>query len=294
MNPGHIDLIRKHIQVISNSTKTIRIDKNPKSLKKILSEESIQFPYTVFKQEELDDSKNFLVKKIGGIGGGHVLYKSSLLDIDVLSNKDFYYQEFINGIVYSAVFLANGNTASIVGLNRILVSKQFQDQPFLYEGAISVVFKNKKTLVKIISIINKITKRTELFGLCGIDFIIDENQSIFVIDINPRPTATFELHESQESLFAAHIKSFNRGPINYISYNHNFSKGYVIYYAKENLLIPENLKWPSWVKDRPYDKQMILIKNPVCTIHAEGVSEQQVENKLINRLKEIELFIKSI
>ena len=149
-------------------------------------------------------------------------------------------------------------------------------------------------IMKMDSIITKITKRTELFGLCGSDFIIDENQSIFVIDINPRPPATFELHESQESLFAAHIKSFNGGPINYISYNHNFSKGYVIYYAKENLLIPENLKWPSWVKDRPYDKQMILIKNPVCTIHAEGGSEQEVENKLINRLKEIELFIKSI
>ena len=294
MNPDHIDLIRKNIRVISNNTKTIRAVKNPRSLNKILSEESIQFPFTVFKKEELVDSKNFLVKKIGGIGGGHVLYKSSLLDIDVLSNKNFYYQEFINGIVYSAVFLANGNTASIVGLNRILVSKQFQDQPFLYEGAISVSFKNENTLVKITSMINKITKRTELFGLCGIDFIIDKNKSIFVIDINPRPPATFELHETQESLFAAHIKSFNGGPINYISYNHNFSKGYVIYYAKENLLIPENLKWPSWVKDRPYDKQMILIKNPVCTIHAEGVSEQQVENKLINRLKEIELFIKSI
>ena len=58
--------------------------------------------------------------------------------------------------------MANGNTASIVGLNRILVSKQFQDQPFLYEGAISIVFNNKNTLVKIDSIINKITKNWKM------------------------------------------------------------------------------------------------------------------------------------
>ncbi len=280
--------------MISNSAETIRTVKNPKFLKKILNEESIQFPFTIFNREELVHSKNFLVKKIGGIGGGHVLYESSLSNIDALTDKDFYYQEFIEGTVYSAVFLANGNAANLIGLNRILGSKQFPEHPFLYEGAISIAFKNENTLVKIVSIINKITKRTGLFGLCGIDFIIDENEFIFIIDINPRPPSTFELHESQESLFAAHISSFSGGSINYSSVNHNFSKGHIIYYTKKNLLIPENLKWPAWVQDRPLGKQRILIKNPVCTIYAEGDSEKQVENRLINRFREIELFIKSI
>jgi predicted ATP-grasp superfamily ATP-dependent carboligase len=54
------------------------------------------------------------------------------------------------------------------------------------------------------------------------------------------------------------------------------------------------VNWPDWVKDKPSCKQTILVKNPVCSIYAEGNSIKQVENLLHNRLDEIELFVKSI
>ena len=40
--------------------------------------------------------------------------------------------------------------------------------------------------------------------------------------------------------------------------------------------------------------QTISVKNPICSIFAEGDSETQVENILYKRLEEIELFVKSI
>ena len=292
--PEQINLIRKHTPVISNSIETIYTVKDPKILKQILDEENINFPHTVFKRKELISSKKYLVKKIGANGGAHIFYESSFVNINQLFDKDFYYQEFINGQVHSAVFLANGHQAKLIGLNRLLQSKQFIDQPFLYEGAITVYFDDQHTLDNITHIINKITKRTNLFGLCGIDFIIDEDGSIFIIDINPRPPTTFELHESEQSLFLAHIDCFNKGLINYSYDDHSYSKGHIIYYAKKNLLIPKDLEWPSWVRDRPHGNQQIAIKNPVCSIYAEANKEQDVYDMLINYMSEIELFIKSI
>ena len=293
INPGQIDYISKYASVLSNSTETINTVKHPKSLENLLNEEFIRYPFTTFQRNECGDNKTFLLKEIGAMGGGHVQRKSQLSNIQPLVNKNFYYQKFIEGNVFSAVFLANRDRASLIGLNQHLKSNQFSDQPFLYEGAISVVLKNQKDVNKVNAIINKITKKISLVGLCGVDFIIDEYGVMFVIDVNPRPPSTFELHESKQSLFAAHLACFQGDLIHYLSDNNKYSRGHAIYYAKEDTIINEELNWPEWVKDRPLRKQTIAAKNPICSIFAEGDSETQVENILYKRLEEIELFVKS-
>jgi len=294
INPEQINHISKYAPVLSNSTEIINTVKHPKSLEKLLNEEFIRYPFTTFQRNECGDNKTFLLKEIGAMGGGHVQRKSRLSNIQPLVNKNFYYQEFIKGNVFSAVFLANGDRATLIGLNQHLKSNQFSDQPFLYEGAISIISKNQKDVDKVNAIINKITKKISLVGLCGIDFIIDEYGVIFVIDVNPRPPSTFELHESEQSLFPAHLACFQGDLIHYLSDNDKCSRGHVIYYAKEDTIIYEELNWPEWVKDRPSSRQTISVKNPICSIFAEGDSETQVENILYKRLEEIELFVKSI
>ena len=294
INPEQINHISKYAPVLSNSTEIINTVKHPKSLEKLLNEEFIRYPFTTFQRNECSDNKTFLLKEIGAMGGGHVQRKSRLSNIQPLANKNFYYQEFIKGNVFSAVFLANGDRATLIGLNQHLKSNQFSDQPFLYEGAISIISKNQKDVDKVNAIINKITKKISLVGLCGIDFIIDEYGVIFVIDVNPRPPSTFELHESKQSLFPAHLACFQGDLIHYLSDNDKCSRGHAIYYAKEDTIIYEELNWPEWVKDRPSSRQTISVKNPICSIFAEGDSETQVENILYKRLEEIELFVKSI
>ncbi len=293
INPGQIDYISKYASVLSNNTETINTVKHPKFLENLLNEEFIRYPFTTFQRNECGDNKTFLLKEIGAMGGGHVQRKSRLSNIQPLVNKNFYYQKFIEGNVFSAVFLANRDRATLIGLNQHLKSNQFSDQPFLYEGAISVVLKNQKDVNKVNAIINKITKKISLVGLCGVDFIIDEYGVMFVIDVNPRPPSTFELHESKQSLFAAHLACFQGDLIHYLSDNNKYSRGHAIYYAKEDTIINEELNWPEWVKDRPLRKQTIAAKNPICSIFAEGDSETQVENILYKRLEEIELFVKS-
>ena len=293
VNPEQINHISKYASVLSNNTEAINTVKHPKSLEKILNEEFISYPFTTFQQNECDDNKAFLLKEIGAMGGGHVQRKSRLSN-QSLANNNFYYQEFIKGNVLSAVFLANRDKATLIGLNQHLKSNQFSDQPFLYEGAISIILKNQKDLDKVNMIINKITKKISLVGLCGVDFIIDESGVIFVIDVNPRPPSTFELHEYKQPLFPAHLACFEGDLIHYLSDNDKYSRGHVIYYAKEDTVIYEEINWPKWVKDRPSSGQKISAKDPICSIFAEGHSETQVENILYKRLEEIELFVKSI
>ncbi len=129
INPGQIDYISKYASVLSNNTETINTVKHPKFLENLLNEEFIRYPFTTFQRNECGDNKAFLLKEIGAMGGGHVQRKSRLSNIQPLVNKNFYYQKFIEGNVFSAVFLANRDRATLIGLNQHLKSNQFSDQP---------------------------------------------------------------------------------------------------------------------------------------------------------------------
>ena len=256
------------------------------------------YPFTSLCKTDFKDHAIFLIKEIAGMGGGHVVFESDIND-KLLSGSEYYYQEYIKGIVYSAVFLANGKEAKLIGINQHLKPSQISSKPFLYEGAITTnLQKDKKE--EIDSIINKLTKITKLFGLCGLDFIIDESNNIYVIDVNPRPPSTFELHENEYSLFAAHIDCFQGKLPRNVSYNCNKIHGHAIYYAKKDLFRAPN--FPNWVKDIPRMKlknndlqiqDMISAGNPVCSVYAEANTLDEVKNLLFHRLQEIELSIKS-
>ena len=261
------------------------------NLTKLLNAKSIRYPFTSFCKQDFNNSSKFLIKEVAGMGGGHVTFEAHL-DRKLISDNKYYYQEYIEGTVYSAVFLANGMDARLIGINQHLKSTQFSSKPFLYEGAITTNLDEKKNSDEINFVINKITKITKLFGLCGIDFIVDKSGSIYVIDVNPRPPSTFELHESKHSLFADHIDCFKGNLSNNILPNHNKLYGHIIYYAKDDLA--KFPSWPHWVKDIPEAGTKVSAGNPVCSIYAEANSPNEVKNLLYRRLRKIELSIKSI
>ncbi|MCZ6805233.1 MAG: ATP-grasp domain-containing protein [Proteobacteria bacterium] len=292
-NPDLFDKLSELAPVISNRKNTVVSLKEPASFCEILSKAAIRHPGISLLRPI--DSNKWLIKKVAGIGGEHV---QRLDQVSSDSESDFYYQEYISGVTSSVVFLANGSHANIVGFNQQLQTDQFSDMPFLYQGAVSVNVTTDQHKHVIEELINKITDKTRLTGLCGLDYIIDEKDEIVVLEINPRPPSTFELHESEQSLFDAHLACFDGRLLDYTCHsegdNNEKSRGYAILYAKENLQICDNIDWPLWVKDRPSSGRVIPVKFPVCSVHGRENSIDKLKAVLFNRLDQIESFIVSM
>lgn len=288
-NPELLDSVAKLIPVLGNSKETIVALKYPESFFKILDNNSIRHPDVLFSKPT--DFKRYLIKKVGGIGGGHVNWSGQ---IDSNSKSGCYFQEYVSGVVSSVVFLANGKQTKIVGFNQQLQSKDFIDMPFLYLGAMSTNDVSDEHTQCIQKIINKITKETNLKGLCGLDYIVNESAEIVVLEVNPRPPATFELHETeQDFLFDAHLACFNGVLIDYKNTRGKDDKlkGCAIFYTNNEIKISDKIGWPLWVKDRPLSGSVIPVKFPVCTVHAEENSLDKLKLLLSNRLKEIKSII---
>jgi len=285
-NPDLLEKLSEFAPVLRNSKSTMSSLKDPISLSRMLDSNSIRHPEISLTRPV--DSNNWLVKKVAGIGGTHVQWLDQVCS-GIAS--DCYYQKYISGVVSSAVFLANGSHAKIVGFNQQLQSAQFTDMPFLYQGAVSVNNIDGQHKQRIEDVINTITTRTELTGLCGLDYIVDDAGEIYVIEVNPRPPSTFELHEQAPVLFDAHLACFDGKKIDCTFNNDKKQRGYAIYYAKQELRISNKIDWPSWVKDRPSFEAVIPVKFPVCTVHAEENSIEKVKTVLVKYLDYIESII---
>lgn len=287
--PELIDKLNLLAPICSNKKETVSSVKDPSCLLKLLEKHKIAHPVTQF--DKPDRLNGFLVKKISGQGGTHINYlqksNSSIAD-------DHYYQEFVAGEVLSALFLANGNEAKVLGFNQQLKSDDFEELPFLYKGAIKLNKSDINNPEAIENIVNIMTSENDLKGLCGLDYIVKENGEIAVLEVNPRPPATFELHETQQSLFELHLAAFDGKLIQQKQKDtENFSyNGYAILYAKENLIINDSFEWPEWSKDRARAGSKIQIKFPVCTVHASENSIDKTKALLFNRLSQMETMLK--
>jgi predicted ATP-grasp superfamily ATP-dependent carboligase len=136
-----------------------------------------------------------------------------------------------------------------------------------------------------------------LRGLFGID-LIQQDQRVTVVEINPRPTATMELYERiyDRSFLEDHANVFRgieRPRIFPSGGSRNAAK--MILYAPQSGQTPslefwkelnENSKFPS-VADLPEAGQSLTIGQPVCTILADGFGEKHVLDSLLKTAERI-------
>jgi predicted ATP-grasp superfamily ATP-dependent carboligase len=114
------------------------------------------------------------------------------------------------------------------------------------------------------------------------DFIVEESGKYSILEVNPRPTATFELYETDRSLFTQHLAAF-QGKITEPELDETGSRALGLLYAGKSITIPR-LDWPDWVTDRPQAGKQITTGEPVCTVHAEGLAVEDVKQQLKTRL----------
>ena len=282
VKPSILYQLSRHRRLLGNTSQCIAGVKDPWQLAETLQKIGIPHPEITHTPSA---DKHWLGKRQGACGGSHIRRDSR-------NNAD-YWQQYVQGRNLSVTILSDNTSAYIVGYCEQWCLEN-EEQPYTYEGAVTLSSEELTEWLRA-NIRDAAQTLTEEMGLCGlwcIDFIASEDQW-WLLEINPRPGMTFELHEQdrEESFIHWHIATFNDQLPN-IKYRFNQHRGHAVVYADEHAVIA-NVNWPAWAKDRPQSGTSIEQGQPVCTVYAAGESAVAVRAKLHERSREIKNFIKN-
>ncbi len=277
--------------LLGNTPATIRSIKQPRRLAALLARLDIPHP-------EMDETTrvgrvsrasgvthrahptDWLIKRAGASGGAHIRPGNARL------RRGDYRQRRVAGQSLSALFLADGRRACLVGCNQTWHDASDPARSYTYGGALSLAPYQVPGAVRaaLPGILDRLVEASGLVGLCGVDLIVDARHW-WLIEINPRPPATMELHEPDTGLLALHLDAVRGRLPNHPPTSAGCS-GHAILYAPRRLHVPE-YDWPDWISDRPVPGSLIGAGHPVCTLHASGVAAGSVPILLEQRRRRL-------
>jgi predicted ATP-grasp superfamily ATP-dependent carboligase len=225
------------------------------------------------------DVSGWLVKRSGGAGGSHVKHARSRHR----ARPGRYFQKWQSGRTLSVLFAADGRNARVIGFNEQWTAGDAQCGPFCYGGAVSGIALPGALQARIATLLVRLTRATGMVGLNGLDFILDAGGEPYVLEINPRPTATIDLYDAdfEQGLLALHLRAC-RGELPDIRQPHR-SRAHAIVYAAQALRVPARTRWPQWCTDIPEGGSLIPAGAPVCSVHADDSSSAQARDMVMAR-----------
>lgn len=263
---GRPDLLRQLSvgrTMYGNAPETVVRVRDPRLFFALLDDLQLPYPETRFTPPS--SVEGWLVKDGGSAGGTRVQPAGS-----EPRRERHYYQRLVPGMPMSALFLADGHSAQLIGINEQWTAPQ-PGLPFLYGGAVSRVVLPSEVESAVADGLTALVRATGLRGLNGLDFLLHEDRWS-ILELNPRPTATMELYDpdAPEGLVAAHIAA-SQGHLPAPLPN-GFSRAAMVLHAEEDWVVPPQFRFPLWCKDLPADGSRIKRGEPVCTVHAEAAT----------------------
>jgi predicted ATP-grasp superfamily ATP-dependent carboligase len=260
--PAIVDNLARHFPLGGNNAAAIRHAKDPQKLADDCA--ALGIPHPEFCWETPSDPENWLVKAAGGAGGGHVARANG-----AAVKPGRYFQRFVRGQSISALFVANGRTADIVGFSRQWTSPA-PGAPYRYGGAVRLRRFDRNDAATIGRWLSGLTLRAGLTGLCSADFIRSDG-GYHLVEINPRPGATLDIFDSAEApIFRAHIDACRGKPFRVPRFDDCMAS--LVTYASRPVERFPKIAWPDWTADRQPHGSTLAAGDPVCTVFARGAS----------------------
>lgn len=244
-----------------NRPEVVRLVKDPKRFFPLLQRLGIRYPETRLTPPLR--RAGWLAKPAGGAGGTGVRFAEGSSH-----RAGAYYQRRERGRTLSALFLANGERASVLGFNQQWTAAVRPELPFQFGGAVGGVKPGRQVMTEISAALDRLVSATGLVGLNGLDFILADGRWT-VLEVNPRPTATVELYDPDYSrgLFDWHLRACAaelpaRVPAA------RASRAIAVIHAVERWESSEDFSFPSWCRDLPRPGLSFSPGDPLCTVHA--------------------------
>ncbi len=276
--PHLLKSLSRHVDVLGNSPHTLSLCADPLRLHRYLKRLGICSPDT--QEQRPDSDAGWLYKASGCSGGAHVRSGEDSTRV----GSEGYWQRQIDGDTYSLLFFAASENIRMIGVNRLLKS-DVRTQPYIWIGALAPVRLEESVWQQVEWSAKLLSTDLKLLGICGFDFIVDRKNSVYIIDINPRLTATFGLHQERvpDGLLQMQLQICESGSLEGVDLKEpeeNRMRGMRIVYAPDALHIPETMNWPAECTDLPHPGEAVGQGEPICTVHGDYPSESLAESGL--------------
>src|SRR5262245_15233812 len=235
--------IGKRWPLLGNSPETIARIKDPIGFAATCRQAGIPHPETSLAPPL--DVEGWLAKRIGGAGGWHV--RSA--DKAKKRGKDIYFQRRVNGEPVSALLLCDGSGVIVLGFSAQWTAPTLR-HPFRYGGAVRPAPLAEGVKQGMLAALRRLIAVMPLVGLNSADFVL-EGDVFQLLEINPRPGATFDLFEPEgTSLFALHVDAC-RGTLPASAPSYRAAMAGAIVYAQQDIPAAPAFDWPEWTPDPP-------------------------------------------
>ncbi|MEO8714702.1 MAG: ATP-grasp domain-containing protein [Acetobacteraceae bacterium] len=253
--------------LLGNTAATVARVKDPLALAALCKRLDIPHP-TVRRAPE--DRGSWLRKRAGASGGGHV----EAARLGQTAKPGEYVQRRVEGTAVSALFLADGRHALMLGLSRQWADPT-QTRPYRYGGAVRPAALSETRAVEIAGIIGRLVPATGLVGLNSADFMV-RTDGLDLIEINPRPCATIDIFADDEGqLFRLHVDAC-LGHLPDVAPTFPPAAAACVIYAPRPLLVSAEMAWPDWSADRQPSGR-VREGAPLCTVLADETDADRAE-----------------
>jgi uncharacterized protein len=206
-----------------------------------------------------------------------------------------YYQRMATGTPMSALFLADGRRARLLGVNRQIV-RRLGARPYLFRGCIGPLPVAPGLRRRLEEMLDALSANFGLRGLNGLDFLLD-GEDCAVLEINARPPASIALYGDAlpGGLLRAHLAASLEGQLpavgDEIAVGSARPCGFEVVYARQRCRISVGVAdaWAqlAWCHDLPAPGTTVGRGEPLCSVSAVGSKETEGLALLQQRRRQI-------
>lgn len=259
--PALLAAVARRHRLIGTPPDTIARVKDPFAFAKLCRRAHIPHPET---RRTGGAHGAWLQKRIGAAGGAHVRPAVAPRS----GRSRLYFQRHADGRPISALFLADGKRAMLLGF-----SEQWADpapgQPFRYGGAARPASVPMAQSEQMGRAVGRLAFGSGVVGLCSADFLLRPD-GFDLLEINPRPGATLDIFSDAEGrLFHLHLDAC-RGRLPQCAVTFAGAAAASVVYAPTTIRLPAGFAWPDWTADRQPSDEDVPAGAPLCTVIAEA------------------------
>jgi uncharacterized protein len=299
--PEVLQVARERHDLLGNDADVVAAARDPAQLAESVRMAQVEMPEWRTAEEPPEKDGTWILRPLFGSGGrGIQVWNEEAASSDVLQEPHGF-QKLIVGTPYSGAYIASAEPGDIrfVGVTEQLIgSKTSGAEKFQWSGNIGPTTLSIPVEHKMRRVGNILKWKLGLKGLFGVDFLVTEDERIFVTEVNPRYPASLELLEfaTGQVLLNDHIQCFVEVE-NSSAWSPSASGplfGKAILYAANPFTMNVDLsaeisdynEFPAFA-DLPQVGTSFNAGEPVCTVFAQGATIQQCRESISSMLQQL-------
>ena len=297
-HPRLVDRLREIRPLLGNAGSVLRRVRSPGRLAEVVSAVGLLIPDIAGSLKNARRQDKWLIKPRRS-GGGLGIRFAIAAEGD-RPPHGAYFQKYVDGEAASAVFVAAGGAAELLGATRQLLGRDFSlECEFLYAGSIGPLALNSGEQARLKALGIRLAEEFGLVGLFNVDFVRTP-ETLWPVEVNPRYSASVEVLERCFGIAAIgmHVAASETQLVpQATAWNTDRVWGKAIAYAPHDSRVSarfdalvDALNEPGAVPliaDLPRVGDSLLAGQPIATVFADGDTASEVEQSLRSRVAQL-------